>query len=215
MSCSGEVGFDEMQFATRLRIYTFIAIFVLSSTKGSELHDAVRSNNLNLTSILISQGYDVNEYDEIQGYPLESAIGTSGSIDMAILLLQNGANANTLTLSKTNYEHILRLTDSFSFSQTLSKIILLLSYGANPKIENELEINHAYFASNYLHLIIYSIWNYDDNHSKPKNIKELNEKILKLPLLRIQCLLTLCNSGLPLSKFWPSEVTYLKQSGLY
>ena len=155
--------------------------------------DAIYDENKKLILKLIENGNDVNSYDEeIEFPPLYDALMT-GNLEIVLVILQNGANPNIFTVSNDGAmsEHIL------NHAQTIQEIVLLLSFGASPQIDNNWEYNKAIADARFLHLLIYYFQGIIDNIKPPESILELNKITLELPISVIQSYLVILTCGIP------------------
>jgi cytochrome c len=78
---------------TKLLIFAWAMVFLVSPATAGPLHDAVKAGDVAQVKQLIEQGEDVNQDDRRLGTPLHQA-AVWGTREMAELLLAEGADAN-------------------------------------------------------------------------------------------------------------------------
>ena len=176
-----------------MKIKTALMVFLLFSLHA-EAHvfaEAIREGDLDKVNSLISEGYNVRHTENGEDSALLEAI-ISGHIEIVLTILKAGADPNEFDSSDgKNIKHIL------SYAVSLSEIIVLLSYGADPHIDYCWEYNSAEAGRRYLHILIYSLWPFgDDSILPPKTVEELNNIIFMFPVLRILSLVKALELGL-------------------
>ncbi len=189
-----------------------LLFFVSLFCHAHKFAEAISNGDEYLVSTLISKGSDVNEYDnESESTPLIDAI-RSGNLKILLLLLDAGANPNQFLWHPQGKGTALIIEHPLSFASTLSQIVLLLTYGANPDIDNSWEYNDASSYNRYLHLLIYHIWDFEAELKKPQSIEQLNTIIFTLPVLRIQSYLTILLTGYEIVDLCSKDKKFLKDA---
>ncbi|WP_257265511.1 ankyrin repeat domain-containing protein [Endozoicomonas sp. ONNA2] len=144
---------------------------------------------------LIDRGYNLNEVSDRDEPPLFYALNF-GSLETVLLLLKRGADPNLFRVrpsftSASSGDYSLRETDK------LSRLVLLLSYGANLSDDHNafgdvLEVNRIF------RLAVYYFWEkYCEEHTdsihRPESVAELNQLVFALPVLQISAYVSLFN----------------------
>ena len=193
--------------------YLFMSLLVLVPilSQAHKFTEAIFANDLYRVSKLISEGWGVNEYDyECENSPLVDAIA-SGNIQIILLLLNAGADPNEYMIYRegTILEHPLL------YATTVSQIVLLLAYGANPNNDYSREYNQAIADRRFLHLLVYYLWDFESKASKPEAVEQLNKIIFGMPVLRILALTTLLTSRYEIDNLCTRDKGILKQAFIY
>ncbi|UYM16145.1 hypothetical protein [Endozoicomonas euniceicola] len=121
------------------------------------------------------------------GGPCEQALieaAWGGTLKELLYILKTGVNANAYDTDKS-VNHVL------SYTNTLPRVVALLSYGANPEDSYNREYNYAMSKDRWFHLVIYYFWSKfkkNNQPSPPANIQELNNIVCSLPILEINSL---------------------------
>ena len=84
----------------RTLILSGVTALVLSGC-GGDLHEAARDNSLDVASLLIDRGADIEAKDPY-GYTLLHWAALNKSLDMARLLIEHDANTDGIDLSWMN-----------------------------------------------------------------------------------------------------------------
>src|SRR5262245_56461239 len=105
----------------------FLALaFVSTNTvQAGELHDAVKTDNIDLVKVLLAKGADVNEPD-LFGTPLHLAAARN-SADIAKVLIDAGANLEAEAVVSQKRDHPLHTA---AFANAVKVAELLISRGA-------------------------------------------------------------------------------------
>lgn len=171
-----------------MRIFSFISLLLCGSLKASIFSTAIESNDIEHVKSLIDIGCNVNigyiEDSSDDGYPPLFEALIFNKLEIMLLLLNEGANPNIYILSNGGLDSNHILSEAISAIQ----IILLLSFGSDPYIDNNWPINQIESDQMTLHTLIFSYWNFEAAPLNPKNLNELNEIFFSLPILRITSL---------------------------
>lgn len=144
---------------------------------------------------LIDQGCNLNHSDNGDEPPLFYALNF-GSLETVLLLLKHGADPNLFQVRfscrfKFNGDYSLRETDK------LSRLVLLLSYGANLWDDHQ-AFGDVFEDNRISRLAVYYFWEkYCESHAgpirRPESVAELNQLVFELPVLQIMAYISLFN----------------------
>ncbi|WP_371253877.1 ankyrin repeat domain-containing protein [Orientia tsutsugamushi] len=99
---------------------------------GSALHKAISRRDINMATLLLNNGANVNIQNKYGKTPLHSAILFNSHIDMLRLLLNNGADVNLPDMHDTSPLHYIIKVSSCS----INRIQLLLDNGGNINLQD-------------------------------------------------------------------------------
>ena len=112
------------------------------------LHISALYNYLNLASVLIGHGANVNAYSQSRGVPLHAATDHN-HFEIVRLLVDNGANVNALDLFHRTALHYAVLHNNYDI------VCYLLSHSADASIEDKFGLTALDWAkTNCFHTII-------------------------------------------------------------
>ena len=158
---------------------------------------------------LIERGYPLNRRDDDEIAPLVTAV-INGTVRTVLTLLRHGADpevslCRSMPMSVC-IDHVLSLTDD------IDTLVLLLSYGAEPK---PLEINYAYSQNRILHLLVYFHW---QKHCQqlghkvvpPETMDQLKALVSQLPVSQINATVDLFEQ----KQWWLNHLPQTAPQGL-
>lgn len=144
---------------------------------------------------LVEHGHDLNKSGDCDEPPLFYALNF-GSLETVLLLLKLGADPNLYRFrprftSLSSGDYSLRETDK------LSRLVLLLSYGANLRDDYQ-AFGDVLEDHRILRLAVYFFWEkYCEAHAghtpRPESVAELNQLVFALPVLQITAYVSLFN----------------------
>lgn len=180
--------------------YFFIFIFFITQDSVAGIFsEAILERNFTAIEELLNNGHLLERDTEA----VSDALGTR-SLEMLLFVLKHGADPNSLTYMPTY--NSLRVDHILSDALTISEIVALLSFGANPFDHCLWEVNHALVDKRWLHLVIYYYWSCtlkSTNYQTPNSISELNVIISFLPLLIINSFVVFMENNLDLEDILP------------
>ncbi|WP_422409084.1 MULTISPECIES: hypothetical protein [unclassified Endozoicomonas] len=183
-----------------MKAFFFILIFFFTQfSVAGRFSDAILGNNFTAIEELIKKGYMLERENDAVSDALNS-----GSLEMLLFVLKHGASPNSFTYTHTY--NSLRVAHILNDASTISEIVALLSFGADPFGDSLWEWNHALVDKRWLHLIIYYYWwktlKYG-NFTAPNSLSELNVIIGSLPFLIINSFVVFMENNLDLEEILP------------
>ncbi|USE36179.1 ankyrin repeat domain-containing protein [Endozoicomonas sp. SCSIO W0465] len=158
---------------------------------ADELADNIREGRLEQLERLLLRGYDINHADDDTVPPLITAI-FHGSVETVLLLLKHGADTDVI-VTKNSQSICFHFSYALNQTDNISKIVLLLSY-SNDEVKHA--ICEAIADEEITLLVVYYFWkklcqDHPDDVIRPTSMAELNQLLLKLPLLQITAMIRL------------------------